>query len=142
MTVEHLLDDIIRREGGFVDDPTDLGGATKYGITQKTLSDFLGRPATKDEVRDLTEATARDIYRKNYVRPFDAYAQDEALYALLVDSAVQHGVSRTKLWVGPGTTYAQVLRRRIEFYGDIITARPANAKFARGWMKRIGEFIR
>lgn len=142
MNVDDLLDDIIRREGGFVDDPQDLGGATKYGITQKTLSDFLGRAATRDEVRDLTESTAREIYRANYAQPFAIYASDGPLHGLLVDSAVQHGVSRVKGWVAQGATYAAVLRRRIEFYGEIITARPANAKFAKGWMRRIGEFIR
>lgn len=142
MNVETLLDDILRREGGFVDDPKDLGGATKYGITQATLAAYRGRDVSKDDVRDLAEAEARDIYRTNYVRPFDGYHGDDALVALLVDSAVQHGVSRVKSWLVSPVTYQGVLRRRIEFYGEIITARPANAKFARGWMRRIGEFIR
>ncbi len=142
MNVEALLDDLIRREGGFVDDPQDLGGATKYGITQATLAAYRGHQVTKDDVRGLSDTEARDIYRTNYVRPFDAYSHDPDLYGLLVDSAVQHGVSRVKGWVTQGSTYASLLRRRIEFYGEIITARPANAKFARGWMRRIGEFIR
>lgn len=142
MTVDELLDDIIRREGGYVDDPADLGGATKYGITQATLSGYLGKPASKYDVKNLTEELAREIYRANYAHPFDAYAQDPALYALLVDSAVQHGVQRVKGWLVAPVGYAAVLRRRIEFYGEIITARPANARFAKGWMRRIGEFIR
>lgn len=142
MTVDELLDEIIRREGGFVDDPADLGGATKYGITARTLADARKGDVTRDDVRTLTEAEARAIYRTNYVRPFDEYSTDPALLGLLVDSAVQHGVSRVKGWVAQGATYNAVLRRRIEFYGEIITARPANAKFAKGWMRRIGEFIR
>ncbi len=142
VNVDALIDEIIRREGGFVDDPQDLGGATNFGITQATLSLFRGKPVTKDDVRYLKAEEARAIYRANYARPFDQYAHDEALYGLLVDSAVQHGVGRVKGWVAQGATYAAVLRRRIEFYGEIITARPANAKFARGWMRRIGEFIR
>lgn len=142
MNVETLIGDLIRREGGYVDDPSDLGGATKYGITLATLQVARGRPTTKDDVRDLTEDEARAIYRAEYAAPFASYAQDPELYALLVDSAVQHGVSRVKQWLVQGSTYAAVLRRRIEFYGEIITARPANARFAKGWMKRIGEFIR
>lgn len=142
MNVETLIDDIIRREGGYVDDPQDLGGATKYGITQGTLAGYRRNLVTKKDVEALTEAEAREIYRALYVRPFDAYAGDPELHGLLVDSAVQHGVPRVTGWVRQGATYAQVLRRRIEFYGEIITRRPANARFALGWMRRIGEFIR
>ena len=142
VNVETLIGDIIRREGGYVDDPSDLGGATKYGITLATLQAARGRPTTKDDVRALTEDEARAIYRAEYASPFAAYAQDPELYALLVDSAVQHGVGRAKEWIAHAPTYAQFLRRRIEFYGEIITARPANARFAKGWMRRIGEFIR
>ncbi len=142
MSPDRLIDDLIRREGGFVDDPADLGGATKFGITQKTLAAHRGVVVTKDDVRGLSEAEARKIYWDNYVRPFQAYEGDAALYGLLVDSAVQHGVSRAKGWVAQGADYAAVLRLRIEFYGDIITRRPENSKFALGWMRRIGEFIR
>ena len=31
-SVEAIADEIIDREGGFVNDPADPGGATKYGV--------------------------------------------------------------------------------------------------------------
>jgi len=65
--VEELLDDVIAREGGFVNHPADQGGPTKFGITQRTLSEWLGRPATVDEVRTLDEETAREIYMARYL---------------------------------------------------------------------------
>lgn len=142
MNAEALLDDILRREGGYVDDPNDLGGATKYGVTLQTLAAYRGKPTTKDDVRELTEDEARAIYRAQYVAPFAQYAQDPLFYSLVIDSAVQHGVSRVRGWLTISPTYAALLRKRVEFYGEIITARPANAKFVRGWMRRIGEFIR
>ena len=60
-------------EGGYVNDPNDPGGPTKYGITWKTLRAYKGLPATKkpvqadiDMVKALTLDEAEEIYRKNY----------------------------------------------------------------------------
>jgi len=54
----------LRAEGGYVDDPADPGGATNMGITLATFRQWsddaeLG-PA---QVQDMTERTARAIYR-------------------------------------------------------------------------------
>lgn len=53
-------------EGGHVNRKTDAGGPTRYGITQRTLSADLGRPASVEDVRNLTLARAEVIYRKSY----------------------------------------------------------------------------
>jgi lysozyme family protein len=53
-------------EGGYVNRKTDAGGPTKYGITQRTLSAALGRPASIEDVRNLTLDRAEAIYRKSY----------------------------------------------------------------------------
>lgn len=147
MTVDDILSHILKSEGGFVDDPKDLGGATNYGITQKTLSDYRKRQVTKEEVRALTVNEAKDIYRQNYVAPFMDWSANMPLLSLLVDSAVQHGVGRVKGWLSelqspdPEVVRKSILKRRIRFYGEIITTRPDNAKFAKGWMNRVTEFI-
>lgn len=67
-TVDDLIDDVIRREGGFVDYPHDRGGPTKYGITQRTLEERYGRRVTVDEVREMPESTARRIYADRYYK--------------------------------------------------------------------------
>lgn len=67
MTVDDMVEDILRREGGFVNHPNDRGGPTNMGITQKTLSDWLGRTATIDDVRNLDQDIAKEIYIKNYL---------------------------------------------------------------------------
>jgi len=61
------IDNIIRIEGGYVNDPADRGGPTKYGITQKTLSDYLGRQASIEDVKNITKETAREIYERHYL---------------------------------------------------------------------------
>ena len=53
-------------EGGYCDVPGDAGGATNMGVTQATLSNWLGRPANVEDVQALTRETAEAIYRANY----------------------------------------------------------------------------
>ena len=40
--IEEITAEIVRREGGFVNDPDDPGGATKYGVTIHTLRAVRG----------------------------------------------------------------------------------------------------
>ena len=45
--IEEMTAEIVRREGGFVNDPDDPGGATKYGVTIHTLRAQRGRAPFK-----------------------------------------------------------------------------------------------
>jgi lysozyme family protein len=65
-TVDEMIGDIIRREGGFVNHPNDRGKATKYGITLETLSKWRGRPTGVENVKRLTKTEAADIYKNEY----------------------------------------------------------------------------
>ena len=63
---ERALKLVLLHEGGYSDHPADPGGATNLGVTIGTLSQVLGRPATKAEVRALTREAVAPIYRANY----------------------------------------------------------------------------
>ena len=89
-----MIDDILRREGGFVNHPADRGGATKYGITQKTLSDYIGRDALRSEVEGLSEEVARDIYERNYYVGIRIDRLPEMIQPFIFDCAVNHGPRR------------------------------------------------
>ncbi len=65
-SVDAMIDDVIRREGGFVDHPADRGGPTKFGITQAALARYLGRAVTAAEVDALSPDQAKQIYRRDY----------------------------------------------------------------------------
>lgn len=93
-TVKKMIDDILRREGGFVDHPADRGGATKYGITQKTLSKYIGRDALRSEVEGLSEEVARDIYERNYYVGPRIDRLPEMIQPFVFDCAVNHGPRR------------------------------------------------
>ena len=54
---------VLSHEGGYVDDPNDKGGQTNKGITHKNFSAFLGRDASEEDMRDMTEQQAIDFYR-------------------------------------------------------------------------------
>lgn len=163
MSDEYLLDEIIRREGGYVDHPADKGGPTNWGITQKVLSEHRRRPASAEDVKALSEIEARAIYRARYLAPF-SFLPEGPLRSLLVDAGVNHGVVRAIQWlqaavgvradgkVGSVTRAAldrephedvrrRILRRRIIFYGQIITRDPSQAAFAEGWARRVAEFV-
>ncbi len=92
--VEQLLDDILRREGGFVDHPDDRGGPTKFGITLQVLASYLGRAVTRNDVRELSEDLAREIYKRNYFYGAKIDTLPEAIQAFVFDSAVNHGQGR------------------------------------------------
>ncbi|MDA3556690.1 N-acetylmuramidase [Acinetobacter sp. AOR15_HL] len=62
MNIEQYLDDLIKREGGYVNDPTDRGGATKYGITEAVAR----ANGYKAQMKDLPVDVAKAIYKKQY----------------------------------------------------------------------------
>lgn len=92
--VESMIDDILRREGGYVNHPADRGGPTKFGITQKTLTRYLGHAALASEVRDLSEDVARDIYERNYFFGPRIDRLPEEIQPFIFDCAVNHGPRR------------------------------------------------
>lgn len=149
MSVNSIIDDLIRREGDkFTDRAADRGGPTKYGITQATLSDWYGRQATVQDVQNLPEQEAREIYRERYlIAPGFLGIQDERIKEFVVDSAVQHGQKNAVKFLqsaahvfvdgifGPQTrdavnrmTTAALYRRlcaaRVRFYGAIVAHDP------------------
>lgn len=91
MTVDDLINDVLKREGGFSNRAADRGGPTKYGITQGALSRWLGRPASIDEVRQLDEATAREIYERDYYIAPRLDTLPEPVRPVVFDWAVNHG---------------------------------------------------
>lgn len=89
--IERLLDELLQREGGFVDDPADRGGATNFGITEAVAraAGYAG------PMRALPEAKARAIYRGRYWSGpgFDQVAAlAPGIAAELFDTAVNMGV--------------------------------------------------
>lgn len=115
MTVDEMIDGILDREGGYVNHPSDPGGATNFGITQAVAR----ANGYQGHMRDLPKTTARAIYRREYVEKpgFLGIAEIDPLVAEeLIDSGVNAGPARAKLWFQQALN---VLNRRGADYPDI-----------------------
>ena len=101
-TVQELAEEIVAREGGFVNDPDDPGGATNLGVTLATLR-RLGMDLTgdgqvgEDDLRRLTRAQAVQIFIRHYFEAPNLGALPEALQADLFDMYVNAGSNAVKV---------------------------------------------
>ena len=90
-----ILDAVLAEESDtFTNSPTDSGGPTKWGITQATLSDHLGRPAKILDVQRITREDAFQILHVRYVvRPHFAEVCDisQLIGTRLIDGGVISG---------------------------------------------------
>lgn len=90
MDVEMLIEAVVAREGGYVADPADRGGATCWGITERVAR----QQGYAGPMRDLPKAEATAIYRRLYwLRPkLDRVAaRAPALAGELFDTGVNMG---------------------------------------------------
>lgn len=132
--------ELMKHEGGYVDHPSDPGGATKYGITIGTLAAWRDAPVTKADVRQLTKDEAAKIYRKRYWDAIGGDTLPAGVDAVAMDIAVNHGVGRWKQWMpiiaglAPVDAVRALCERRRKFYRSLSTF----SKFGKGWMRRAG----
>ncbi|TGD96482.1 glycoside hydrolase family 108 protein [Methylobacterium nonmethylotrophicum] len=91
---DRALSLVLNHEGGWSDDPADPGGATNLGVTIGTLSLWLGRPATRAEVRALTPASVAPIYRRRFWDAIEGDALPAGLDVALFDFSVNSGPRR------------------------------------------------
>lgn len=92
--LDQMIDDVIRREGGYTNNPNDKGGPTNFGITQADLSKYLGHNALISEVKNLSEDTAREIYEQRYYYGPSIQKLPEEIQPFIFDSAVNNGARR------------------------------------------------
>ncbi|MCP1170196.1 holin-associated N-acetylmuramidase [Limimaricola litoreus] len=101
-SVEQIAAEIVAREGGYVDDPDDPGGATNHGVTIHTMRrlglDLDGDGVvTKADVRRLTPAQATEIFIEHYYRRPRIDALPESLRASVFDMHVNSGANAVKI---------------------------------------------
>lgn len=100
--VRQIAEEIVAREGGFVNDPDDPGGATNHGVTIHTMRQ-LGIDVNRDtridvaDVRALTRKQAVEIYLKHYYEGPGIAALPEALQASVFDMYVNAGGNAVKI---------------------------------------------
>ncbi len=114
-TVTDIAREIVAREGGYVNDPDDPGGATKYGVTIHTMR-RLGLDLTGDgqvseaDVRRLTRDKAAEIFVEHYFRRPRIAELPEALQPSVFD-----------MYVNAGSNAVQILQRLLNEMGNDLT---------------------
>lgn len=102
LSVQEIAEEIVAREGGFVNDPDDPGGATNHGVTINTLR-RLGIDVNRDtridvaDVRALTRAQAVEIYVEHYFTRPGLGSLPEVLHPSIFDMYVNAGGNAVKV---------------------------------------------
>jgi hypothetical protein len=149
---------IFKAEGGYSDNPADPGGPTNFGITLATLRAYEGDPnLTADDVKKVTSAVAKEIYRTAYWNRMQCGALPPGLDLEVFDFGVNSGPAESVKTlqrlvgvtqdgsIGP-ITLAAVAQFNV---GDLI-ARFAQARlafyqglnmpeFEQGWATRVAQ---
>ena len=91
---EKSLELVLQHEGGYTNHPSDPGGRTNLGVTQRVWENYVGHKVDEKEMRSLTKELVAPLYRKEY---WDAVHGDQlpsgADY-LAFDFAVNAGAFR------------------------------------------------
>lgn len=157
---------ILKWEGGFVNDPNDLGGATNMGITINTFVRWRKSQKkdvpTVDDLKKISKEEVFEIFKAEY---WDKYKADQIknqkVANCLVDWLWLSGLPAIKRvqtmlglkadgLVGPLTIGAinktnttkllsMLYKDRENYIDAICKARPANEKFRKGWMNRLNS---
>ncbi|MDF1855455.1 holin-associated N-acetylmuramidase [Pseudooceanicola sp.] len=100
--VRKIAEDIVAREGGYVNDPDDPGGATNWGVTIHTMRrlrlDLNGDGAISPaDVQQLSRDQAIDIFLDQYFRRSRIADLPEPLWASVFDMYVNAGGNAVKI---------------------------------------------
>jgi lysozyme family protein len=160
-----VLKSVLKHEGLWSDHKDDPGGATMKGVTLQTYSDWLGRPASKDELRNIPDDHLEAIYRKGYwakIRGDELAEISPGLAACAFDFAVNSGPGRAakalqslcgavtdgaigpnslkqiKAWVGI-LGHKSAIEAFQAFRQHYLESLDTFATFGRGWTRRVAE---
>lgn len=82
-----IVEATLKKEGGYVDDKFDRGGATKYGISSKSYP--------KEDIKNLTKERAIELYRRDFwQKPKISFIEDDRIAMLVFDIGVNVGSGR------------------------------------------------
>lgn len=125
------LEFVLKWEGGYVNDPRDPGGETKWGISKRAYPDL--------DIRSLTPERAATIYYEDYWTRAGCGAIEFPLCTCVFDTAVNCGPSRAVRWARDTTDAGQFLEKRKQYYVGLVKADPKRQPFLKGWLNRLGD---
>lgn len=152
---------VLRHEGGYVNDPNDSGGETKYGISKRTYPSL--------DIKNLTVDQASQIYYRDWWTRFK-YGQitNLGIAQKILDTSINLGAGRAHKLIqqclqvngfpnivndgnlgpislaainkcDPTTLLASFRQAQATYYKAIVSAHPEDQKFLKGWLIRAQE---
>jgi len=149
------LKQVLKYEGGKVDDPRDPGGRTAFGITQETYNAWRKKQNLPTvDVFTISQADVAAIYRQEYWDRIRGDDLPSGVDFAVFDYAVNSGVSRAAKMlqsvvgvtqdgqIGPATILAtktyvamSITNRRLAFMQSLSIW----STFGKGWSARIAD---
>ncbi|MEP1330123.1 holin-associated N-acetylmuramidase [Pseudophaeobacter sp.] len=114
-SVQQISEEIVAREGGYVNDPDDPGGATNFGVTIHTMR-RLGLDLDRDgdvdaaDVRKLTRDQAVEIFIRHYFKKPRIDLLPRELQASVFD-----------MYVNAGGNAVKILQRLLRDFGETVS---------------------
>ena len=156
MDYKEIISKVLHHEGGYVNDPKDLGGETNFGITKRWYPDL--------DIKNLTKEDAIEIYKKDYWDRFKLDEFPKHLQHIYFDMVVNFGKSgavkvlqraanaknKEKIdvdgGIGPATLKAiqnleleRVRAYRVLRFANLVIKKPEQERFWFGWYRRATE---
>tara|TARA_R100000781_G_scaffold113250_1_gene81397 strand:- start:585 stop:1061 length:477 start_codon:yes stop_codon:yes gene_type:complete len=153
VTFAQIIPEVLKREGGYVNDPDDRGGETRFGISKRSYPDV--------NIKELTVEQAVNIYLKDYWIPSKAEKLPEDIRADYFDAVVNHGqgnavkilqravnskgspklsvdgrIGRNTIRESKRITKLRFQAFRALFYSQIVNKNQSQEKYWYGWFKR------
>lgn len=150
---KHIIQDVLKHEGGYVNDPKDLGGETKYGISKRWYPEL--------DIKNLSMDAAIVIYYDDYWTPSKARDLPEEIRATYFDMVVNMGqkravkilqqcinsksvnkidedglIGKQTIKHASGVSKKRLQAYRCLYYAAIVKDKPEQERFYYGWFKR------
>jgi len=119
---------LMQFEGGYVNDPSDPGGETKYGISKKAYPD--------EDIKNLTMDRAKELYKRDYWDAAGCDSLPEGIDICTFDTAVNCGLSVGKKIANETDSVQEYILKRMLYYSALVERKDSLRKYFRGWIGR------
>lgn len=88
---EEAVNYVLGNEGAYINNPSDPGGPTKYGITLDMLSKWRKKDCHPIDVQNMTLTEAKTIYESQFWDPLRISSLSQPIATAILDTAVNEG---------------------------------------------------
>ena len=131
-------------EGGYTNDPSDSGGPTNLGVTITDYRKYIKSNATAADVKTLTVAQAKNIYKPKYWDIIGCDTLPSGVDNACFNYGVLAGVGRPKADLkrfanikDPHKLIDAICDEMHTFLNNLATNRPKDERFRAGWNNRV-----